>query len=597
MQKHKTSYFLLVLLAFSALAGGAALPTGSAAAQSSAAVSPPYLAFETVVSGLDLPLFATHAGDGSGRLFVVERGGRIKILKNGALNALAFLNISSIVNTTGGEQGLLGLAFHPDYETNRYFYVTYIDQNSAINLARYQTSPHNPDWAPNTSGQVLLTIAKTRPNHNGGMLAFGPDGYLYMSTGDGGGPGDPDENGQDLTTLLGKVLRLDVDSASPYAIPAGNPFFGSADPQVKQEIWAYGLRNPWRFSFDSSTGDLYIADVGQNAQEEVNFQAAGDPGGANYGWNTLEGNLCYDPSAGCVAPTDYVPPVAVYDHGVEDENGCSVTGGYVYRGSAFPDLEGIYLYADYCLGKIYGLEKVSGNWNARLLSDTPYRVTSIGEGEDGALYLIDYETESLVRIVEATLQTTTKRSLGSYDGWMRESTESSNTGGALGPASTTILLGDCNTDRQYRSILHFNTASLPDDAVLTKATLKIKRHSLIGSDPFPTHGNLIADIRSGAFYGSPALQAIDFKAASSRNFAATILNNPAPGNWYSGEFKDGALPFINLTGSTQVRLRFYKDDNDDMSADFLRFYSGEAANPAYRPALEIEYYTQYTPFP
>jgi len=276
---------------------------------------PPALKFTPFASGLTQPLFITHAGDGSNRIFIVERGGTIRILKNGSLLPVPFLDVHTLLSTTGGEQGLLGLAFHPDYKNNRYFFVAYTDVSGAITLARYQASLSDPDLAE-TSGNVLLAIPKTYANHNGAMLAFSPlDGYLYMSTGDGGGAGDPDNNAQDRTSLLGKILRLDVDSASPYAIPATNPYYNNPDPLIKQEIWAYGLRNPWRFSFDRKTGDLYIADVGQKKVEEVDFQQFNSSGGNNYGWSILEGNLCFKPAVNCVQPSNYVSPVAVYRHG------------------------------------------------------------------------------------------------------------------------------------------------------------------------------------------------------------------------------------------------------------------------------------------
>ena len=363
---------------------------------------PRNLQFSTLVSGLNQPLFVTHAGDGSGRLFIVERGGKILLYKNNALVATPFLDISSLVTTAGGEQGLLGLAFHPNYSTNGYFFVVYISTDSKITLARYTVQTGDPDQADSGSANILLQITKTRSNHNGGMIAFGPDGYLYMGTGDSGGGGDPDKVAQNKTSLLGKILRLDVDSGSPYGIPTSNPFYSDSNPLVKKEIWAYGLRNPWRFSFDALTADLFIADVGQNSQEEVNFQAASSAGGENYGWSILEGTLCYNPSTGCVPPTGYMPPVAEYAHTVvtHDDNGCSVTGGYVYRGTAFETLKGVYLYGDFCLGKIWGLRYESGSWANTLIADTGYLITSFGEDELGELYLTDYATGSVIKIQE-----------------------------------------------------------------------------------------------------------------------------------------------------------------------------------------------------
>ncbi len=259
----------------------------------------PNVIFRETISGLTQPIFVTHAGDGSGRLFIVERLGRIRIYKNNAVLSTPFLDITSIVNTTGGEQGLLALAFHPNYTINGLFYTIHIALDNSIVLSSFTRSSTDPDQADASTMLTLQTIPKSRTNHNGGTLAFGPDGYLYWSIGDGGGGGDPDDNGQDATTLLGKILRLDVDSASPYAIPASNPFYGNPDPSIRQEIWALGLRNPWRMSFDMLTNDLYIGDVGQNEWEEIDFQPASSAGGENYGWRCYEGNHPYN-TTGCL---------------------------------------------------------------------------------------------------------------------------------------------------------------------------------------------------------------------------------------------------------------------------------------------------------
>ncbi len=378
----------------------------------SATSIPSALVFTPVTGGLSLPVFVTNAGDGSNRLFIVQQGGQVRIFKNGSLLPTPFLNIAgSVPNFTGvnGEQGLLCLVFDPNYSANGIFYITYTTTNPdptfiyTTTLARYHVSTGNPDVADASSGVVLLSIPKKYTNHNGGMIAFGPDGYLYMSMGDGGSGGDPDNNAQNLHTLLGKLLRLDVESTPPpgkmYVIPPTNPFFGSSDPNVKQEIWAYGLRNPWRFSFDRLTGDLYIGDVGQNIEEEVDFQAASSAGGQNYGWHILEANLCYDPSVGCVAPTGYVPPVATYDHGTNDSFGCALTGGYVYRGSNSPSLQGVYFYGDYCSGKVLGLVKNANNtWSSSVIVSTSYSISSFGQDEQGELYLADYGSGTVYEI-------------------------------------------------------------------------------------------------------------------------------------------------------------------------------------------------------
>lgn len=379
-------------------------PRPALAAPVAAPSLPPVVQLMPVVGGLVSPVFVTGAHDNSGRLFILQQTGQILIFSGGALLGTPFLNIAGLVsNFTGqnGEQGLLSLVFDPGYSSNRRFYITYTTNTTdptfkyTTTLARYQTSAGNPNVADPASGTVLLSIPKKYTNHNGGMLAFGPDGYLYMSMGDGGSGGDPDGNGQNLHVLLAKILRLDVSTPPPagqqYVIPPTNPFVRSSDPNVRREIWAYGVRNPWRFSFDTSTGDLYVADVGQNREEEVDFQAAGAPGGQNYGWNILEGNLCYNPSTGCVPPSGYVPPVTTYDHQANDAVGCSVTGGYVYRGADSPALQGVYLYGDFCSGRLWGLiRNADGTWSSGLLALTNFNVSSFGQDDRGELYLVSY---------------------------------------------------------------------------------------------------------------------------------------------------------------------------------------------------------------
>jgi glucose/arabinose dehydrogenase len=338
-----------------------------------------------VVAGFTAPVAITNAGDGSGRLFVVEQGGAVRIVRNGAVAAQPFLNISSLV-TSGGEQGLLGLAFPPGFSTRQSFYVNYINRTGIGNtvIARYAVGS-DPDRADPASRQELLTIVQPFANHNGGQLAFGPDGLLYIGSGDGGSGGDPLGNAQNTASLLGKILRLDVLSgASPYAVPAGNPF--------GNEIWAYGLRNPWRFSFDLQTGDLYLADVGQETREEIDFQPAGSGAGVNYGWNIMEGSLCFlSPSC---SSADLTLPVAEYDHGIGD---CSVTGGYVYRGSS-PALRGTYLYGDFCSGRIWGLRHNGVAWENRLLLGSALQISTFGEDESGELYVADYAAGAIFRI-------------------------------------------------------------------------------------------------------------------------------------------------------------------------------------------------------
>lgn len=321
------------------------------------------------------------AGDGSSRLFIVEQAGVIRIFQNGELLAQPFLDIRQRVGSRGNEQGLLGLAFHPAYAENGFFYVNYTDQNGDTVIARFSVTPEDMNRANAQSEKLLLKVDQPYANHNGGAVVFGPDGYLYLGLGDGGSGGDPQGNAQSLRTHLGKILRLDVDGGDPYAIPAGN-MTGEALP----EIWAYGLRNPWRFSFDRHNGDLYIADVGQNAWEEVNFLAAGSPAGANFGWDYREGLHPYEGQA--PASLSLIEPVAEYDH----FQGCSVTGGYVYRGERLPAWNGVYLYGDYCSGLIWGLLRdQDGVWQTRILFETDANISSFGEDAQGELYLVDLQ--------------------------------------------------------------------------------------------------------------------------------------------------------------------------------------------------------------
>jgi glucose/arabinose dehydrogenase len=550
--------------------------------------APKNIKFEVTVSGLSDPLLLTHAGDGSNRLFIVQRGGKILIFKNGALNPTAFLNVAVLITTSGSEQGLLGLAFDPNYETSGQFYIAYTAPSRAITLARYHVSSGDPDQADQFSGEVLLSIPKSFTNHNGGMLAFGPDGFLYMSTGDGGSGGDPDNNGQSRKTLLGKILRLDVNGSPPYSIPSSNPFYNSSNPAVKKEIWAYGLRNPWRFSFDRLTGDLYIGDVGQNTQEEVDFQPASSAGGENYGWRILEGNLCYN-STSCTPPPNYVSPVAAYDHGANDSIGCSVTGGYVYRGANFPTLAGTYLYGDFCTGRLWGLTKTTGNqWASLLITDTDYLISSFGEDEQGEIYLTDYASGNLIHIVEAQILSKTFLSESVNDGYVIETAESSNKGGAVQAEANLIRLGDQFNDRQIRALFSFNTADIPDNARILSVVLRFRKYGFVGGDPFTVLGALQADIRFGFFGSSPELESVDFQASASRTNIGGNLT-PLPNNWSALGISKGSA-FINKTGQTQLRLRFTLDDNGNNANDYMNVYSGEVFGDASKPKLIVRYF-------
>jgi glucose/arabinose dehydrogenase len=351
------------------------------------------VALRPVARGLEAPLYVTGAGDGSERLFVVEQGGTIRIVEDGKVVPAPFLDISSRI-TSGGEQGLLGLAFHPNYEDDGRFYVDYTDRLGDTVVAEYRVDPANPNRADPSSERVLLHVTQPFANHNGGDVAFGPDGDLYVAFGDGGSGGDPMGNGQNLDTLLGKLLRIDVDHPSggrPYGIPADNPFAKRSG--ARPEIWAFGLRNPWRFSFDRLTHDLWIGDVGQGEHEEIDHVPAG-AGGQNFGWNIMEGPACFEPSTGCDR-SGLTLPVASYTHA---EGNCTVIGGYVYRGSAFRILRGGYLYADFCAGKVWLLDAQHPRQRSVEVLDVPHFVSSFGEDDEGELYLTALDSGDVFQV-------------------------------------------------------------------------------------------------------------------------------------------------------------------------------------------------------
>ncbi len=365
----------------------------------STALAAPLVALRQVAQGLSLPVELASANDGSDRLFVVEQNGRIKIFSGGAILPTAFLDISSGVISAGGERGLLGLAFHPQYASNGAFYVFYTRTgDGALTISRYLRDPNNANVALPASGTPILSIPHAAfANHNGGHIAFGPDGHLYIGTGDGGSGGDPDRNGQNLQSRLGKLLRIAVDGGTGYTIPAGNPYAGSTCATACPEIWAYGLRNPWKFSFDRQTGDLFIGDVGQGAVEEIDFQPAAAAGGRNYGWGVYEGNNCYNDSyfgaaGACAALTAHTRPILTYLH--DSNGGIAVTGGYRYRGASSPALQGYYIYGDYSSRRIFAAKPDANDaWTPEVLLPPPASVNSIssfGEDESGELYLVDY---------------------------------------------------------------------------------------------------------------------------------------------------------------------------------------------------------------
>ena len=359
--------------------GSASCPAGSVVPGT------PPLTAALVASGLRSPLDLQSAPGDRRRLFVVEQGGRVRVVRDGTLLNDPFLDIAARLSS-GGERGLLGLAFHPQYAANGRFYVNYTDRSGDTRISEFRVTA-NPDVADAASERLLLLQAQPFANHNGGGLAFGPDGFLYIGLGDGGSGGDPQRNGQNLGTLLGKMLRIDV-SAEPYGIPPDNPFASRAG--ARPEIWAYGLRNPWRFSFDRGTGDLYIGDVGQNAVEEIDVDTTAARGGENYGWNIMEGSRCFQPSTGCDA-SGLTPPVLEYGR----SEGQAVIGGIVYRGCRMPGYQGTYFYADEVSGFVRSFRLVGGqvtesrDWTGALAGSIR-NPSAFGVDQDGEMYVVDY---------------------------------------------------------------------------------------------------------------------------------------------------------------------------------------------------------------
>lgn len=351
-----------------------------------------------IASNFNRPVYLTHAGDGSNRLFVVEQKGKIWILDDGERVAQPFLDVSELISPKTAETdlieiGLLSMAFHPDFVSNGIFFVSYTDLLRDNVVAKYRVSESDSSLADPDEYEVIFWLDQPHEYHNGGLIKFGPDGYLYIAIGDGGLAYDPLGSGQNLETLLGAILRIDVvdiEGGQPYAIPPDNPF--AVDPNAQDEIWAYGLRNVWRFSFDRLTGDMFIADVGQDRWEEVNFQPAYSPGGENYGWNIWEGNnmptayIWEDNNITEENAPNHVSPIFEYAHNL----GCAVIGGYVYRGEAAPDLQGAYIFGDHCSGRIWASWRVADmNWQTREIMNTDLAISSFGEDEANELYVID----------------------------------------------------------------------------------------------------------------------------------------------------------------------------------------------------------------
>ena len=381
-----SSLLLLALLLPSCGGGGTPSPTPTPTP------TPGSLALTTVVSGLSAPL-GLERPPGDNRFFVVQQSGTVRIIENGALRSGNFLDIQSLVNFDGQEQGLLGLTFHPNYSTNRKFYVNYTRDSPSRQtvIAEFQTSASDPNQADPGSERILLTVNQPFPNHKGGQLVFGTDGFLYIGLGDGGDAGDPLNNAQNLFSLLGKILRIGVDApftgSLQYAIPADNPFAGSSG---SPEIFAYGLRNPWRFSLEQGSSRIFVADVGQGNFEEVDILQKG----GNYGWRVMEGAHCFNPSTGCDT-SNKIMPIAEYDHTV----GIAVIGGYVYKGTAIPSLANKYIFGD-LTGKIFSLTEAPANTFTRSdLLTTNRMVSSLSQDAAGEVYVLDYGAGIILKLV------------------------------------------------------------------------------------------------------------------------------------------------------------------------------------------------------
>ena len=458
-------YATFIVAAFACLLTSVSFdPHASTVAHAQTAEQPTLALGATPVKGFSSPVGIGHAGDGSNRIFVVEQGGRIRIVKGGVLQPSPFLDIATRISS-GGERGLLGLAFPPDYARKGYFYVNYTNPAGDTVVSRFRRSASNADAADPASEQILLTVAQPFANHNGGQLAFGPsDRMLYVGMGDGGSGGDPGNRAQNPAELLGKILRLDTETGRPftYTSPASNPFLTAAG--FRPEIWALGVRNPWRFSFDRATFDLYIADVGQGSFEEIDYQPASSRGGENYGWRIMEGTHCFNPNP--CGTAGLTLPVVEYGHGAGD---CSVTGGYVYRADTFPRMKGLYFYGDFCSGRIWSLKKDGSAWQSTLLLDTSIQISAFGEDEAGNLYVASYGGGEIYPLVDngpalpPTVTPTPEVMFGSPSVVVSE-----GQGGASVPV---IRTGDTTVDIYVDYSTNDGTASSRGDYTAARGTL------------------------------------------------------------------------------------------------------------------------------
>jgi glucose/arabinose dehydrogenase len=510
-----------ILLALLVMASMAMIVRAAPNTQATSAPDPAQFRFVDVAGGFTRPLNLTHTGDD--RLFVVEQDGRIKIIQNGTVLPTAFLDVSSLVSRGGSEQGLLGLAFHPNYAQNGWFFINYTDTAGDTVVARYQVSS-DPNRADANSRTVVLTVDQPYANHNGGHMLFGPDGYLYIGMGDGGSGGDPQNRAQNPATLLGKMLRINVNQI-PYTVPTDNPFVSNT--AYKPEIWAVGLRNPWRFSFDRATGDLYIGDVGQSNWEEVNFQPAG-VGGLNYGWKVYEGTHPF--GGGTLA--NATMPFAEYNHG----SGCSVTGGYVYRGASMPDMQGVYVYGDFCSGIVWTAYRNSaGTWQAPQFMDTNYSISSFGEDRNGELYIVDYNGK-VVRFEQILAAATT--------------TPIPPTATPVTPSETPIMPSETPGVPSETPIMPSETPGVPSETPIMPSETAVVPSPTSTTEPPPDTPLLRVDVNpASAQPGEVVTVALNlFNVTNVYGLQVECIVNPAVltgGTHIDGEFNAGNSYFVD----------------------------------------------------
>ena len=516
----------------------------------------PAITLHQVAGGFSSPTAIAGAPDGSGRLFVLEQPGRVRIIRNGAVLPTPFLTIPSTRVQCCGERGLLGIAFPPEFASKQYLYLTYTNTSNESVVSRWRVSASDPDRADPDSEVVLLSIRRNQANHHGGGIAFGPEGYLYIGTGDSGGGGDPENAAQNPNELRGKMLRIDTESGqTPYRIPPDNPFVSRTG--YRPEIWAVGLRNPWRYSFDRETRDLWIADVGQNRAEEINFQPASSRGGENYGWDRMEGMQCYPESSGCDR-VDLTLPVHEYPR----SGGVSVTGGFVYRGRRYPELQGMYIYGDYGSGRIWGIRRTGNGWENRELLRTQNSISAFGEDADGELYLAGHGSGA-IHLVTAGAPSITS------DGVVN----AASFGPGISPGSLATVFGRGLTS--FNGIAQATSFPIPNELARTSVTLSGERVPVLGvayvdgveqvnfQVPFSLAGRERVALQVLANGGASNLVEVPLTPAQPEIFAITRSGNVitiwATGlGQVSGPPPAGqpapADPLSRVTGSTQVTV-------------------------------------------